>query len=338
MASTPAILSLRSLGREFREHLPVWFFYFQAIGLLHAALANFPDDGFEAVGIPREHFIPTLIFPMIPITAYLLLRIRHSRRIRAPWKAYLFVAVMIVGIPLLIIFGYRPMPLTHDQLAMLFEYAQFAWVALFVVQILLHRGRHALVMFFGVTFLYGMLLENTGIVMRYFYEPNYRIYLGPLPAPLCTMVGWSLMFYTMVHITQRLAEWIPWVGRGVWRRAFLATILALCLDAQLDPLASMSGVFWRWNELLQPAFFGVPLINYAAWTGAFLPFSYFVFAILDRQDWSPGRRNWELFLRISWAALLGGLICFGLMAIFEGGFDGPTFQILGEFIDRLLPY
>ena len=65
----------------------------------------------------------------------------------------------------------------------------------------------ALATFFGVTFVYGLMLENGGIVMRFFYEPSFRLYLGPLPAPLCTMLGWCVVF--------------RFLGRAVWNRGLL---------------------------------------------------------------------------------------------------------------------
>ena len=336
----PSLLSGRSLIREFHDHLPIWFVYLSAIGLLHAAFANFPDQGFHDVGIARQQFVATTPFPLIWFTAYFVLRIRRSRRIQNPWKAYLALAGAVVGVPLLIIFGYRSHPLSHEQLTILFELTQFTWVALFVAQIALTRGWPALLMFFGVTFVYGLMLENTGIVMHFFYEPSFHTYLGFLPAPLCTMLGWSLVFYIVISITEQLAQWVPWLAKpgAVWRRVAVASALALSLDAQLDPLASMSGVFWRWNELLPQAFFGVPAINFAAWFGAIAAFSFFVFRIRDRDDWNPYRQNWELFLRVPLACAVAGGICFAIMTVVEGGFHGPSFQILRAFGHRLLPY
>ncbi|MBT3222994.1 MAG: carotenoid biosynthesis protein, partial [Proteobacteria bacterium] len=306
--------------------------------LTHAALANFPDDGFASLGIPRMHFVPTIVFPMVWVVAYFILRIRNSKRLKNRSMAYAALAVMTLCVPLLVVFAHVPYELSHEQLTLVFEVSQFFWVGLLMVQVTMTRGGYGLLMFFGVTLVYGIVLENTGIVMNFFYEPSFRLYIFSLPAPLCTVLGWSVVFYIMVSVTESFSKWYPWLKQGIWRRAFVATAMALCLDAQLDPLASMSGVFWRWNELLPPAFLGVPLINFAAWFGAFLPFTYFTFYILDREDWGPRRQNWELFLRISWSALLGGLLCFAVMAIAEGGFGGPTFKILAAFQDRLMPY
>jgi len=334
----PDIISRASVVGEFRRFMPVWFIYLSAIGLLHAALANFPDDGFAALGLTRMDFVSTIAFPMAWFVGVFALRIHRSTRLVNRWKAYVTLVFLSVGVPLLLTFFHRPNHLSHGALTTLFEWVQFFWIGVFVIHVIVTRGWQGFLMFFGVTFVYGLILENTGIVMRFFFEPSFRFYLGPLPAPLCTMFGWCLVFYVTVATVEKIATWIPWLAAHAWRRALVTTALALSVDAQLDPLASMSGVFWQWNQALPPVLLGVPVINYAAWFGAFLPFSYFVFSLQDREDLSPLQRNWELFLRVAWASLLGGLICFGLMAVVEGGFDGPSFQILQDFGNQLFPY
>ncbi len=333
----PNIVSAAGLKDEFLRFMPVWFIFLSAVGLLHAALANFPQDGFSALGLSRMDFVPTIAFPMAWFVFFFVLRVRRSGRLDNRWKAYAALAGLAVGFPLLVTLLHRPHPLSHDALTTLFEGTQFFWVLIFVAHVVLTRGWHGFLMFFGVTFLYGLILENTGIIMGFFSEPSFRLYLGPLPAPLCTMLGWSLVFYITIVLVEQLAEWIPWLKVNAWRRAVVTTALALSMDAQLDPLASMSGVFWQWNETLPALLLGVPVLNYAAWFGAFLPFSYFVFALQDRDDLTPQRRNWELFLRVAWASVLGGTLCFGVMAIVEGGFDGPSYKILLDFAHHLLP-
>lgn len=82
----------------------------------------------------------------------------------------------------------------------------------------------------------------------------------------------------------------------------------------------------------------MPAINFAAWFGAFLPYAYFLFKVRERTELSENQRNWKFFLRVPVATLLAGLLCFGVMAILEGGFDGPSFQILRAFGQKLVPY
>ncbi|MBM4395601.1 MAG: hypothetical protein FJ087_07920, partial [Deltaproteobacteria bacterium] len=275
-ASALPLLSWRSVARECTRYLPVWFVYLSGIGLLHASLANFPQEGFDALGLSRMDFVPTVLFPMAWVAVFMGLRIRNSARLRAPWMAWAGLAGLVLGVPAIIVAFHRPHVLTHEQLTVLFEASQFAWVGVMMLAILVGRGRHQLVLFFGVTFVYGLVLENTGIAMHFFFEPSFQVYLKPLVAPLCTMLGWCIVFYVTIAMVQQLAEWVPWLARSVTRRAVATTLLALSLDAQLDPLASLSGVFWRWNELLPPGFLGVPWLNFAAWLGAFLPYAWFV--------------------------------------------------------------
>ena len=328
---------VRAIWRAALAHLPMWFIVLLALGHIHAALWSFPDAGFAALGMTRAPFAWTILFPWVWVLAYFGLLIYRSR-VRRQKLAWAVLAVFGAGVPLLMLVPHSARQLHYDELTTIFEVGQLVWVALFAVQILATRGGHALVTFFGVTFIYGLMLENTGIVMDFFHEPQFRWYLGPLPAPLCTMLGWSVIFYVTFACTERFAGWIPWLQRGVMRRALCTTALALSLDAQGDPVASMSGVFWRWNDLLLPGFLGVPLVNWAAWFGAFLPYSWFLFALGNRPDLTPGRRNWELFLRVPLSAFLGGVLCFAIMAVIEGGFDGPSFQVIARFLDRLLPY
>lgn len=333
-----AITGWAILMHEFREHLAVWYIYSGSIGMLLIAIAIYPDEMFYDLGLPRSRFPVAMILQMMVFTVYMGKRIVRSSRVKQKRTAGLVLAVLAIGIPAAVIFGCRPFYFNPGFLKILFEIQTFLFVAVFTVQILWKRGASALLLFFGVTSIYGLILENTGIIMGYFFEPGYMVYLGRLPAPLCNVVGWPLMFYVMFSLTERFASWWPWLGARTWARALTTTGLALCNDAQMDPLASLSGLLWRWNELLEPAFLGVPALNFVAWTGAFLPFSWIVFRILDRTDITPIQKSWELFLRIPLASSLGGMICFGVMAVLEGGFNGPTYQILDNLMKCLLPY
>ncbi len=336
--SLPPLFSRQGIAREFREHFPIWLVYITAVGMLHATLANVPAQAFAGAGFPRQMFFVTTLFPLSWFTLYFILRIRRSKRAAPRWKAYLALAGLVLGVPLAVFFFYLPYPFTRDQMKALYEFSAFFWAALLAVHIILARGRHALALFFGVALSFGLLLENTGIIMGFFSEPGFRVYLWFLPAPLCTVLSWSMVFAVAISVTDRLSEWAAWLApwKGAWRRAGAAAAMALCLDAQIDPLASLSGLFWRWNDLLSPVFFGVPLVNFAAWFGAVSVFSFFTFRVRDRRDWSPGRKNYELFLRVPLACFLALAVCFSVVAVAEGGFDGPSFRILRAFGERLL--
>lgn len=323
---------------EFLEHLPIWYIYFNSIGMLYTVLAHYPSRFFDESGIRRGLFAVPVILPLAVFALHMGVRIQRSSWLRRKRVACLFLGLLTLGVPAAVILFHWPFEMEPDLLIWLFEIGTFAWFAAFVVQCLLKRGRWSLLMFFGVTFLYGMILENTGIVMRFFFEPDYHFYLGRIPAPLCTMMGWPIIFYTTFSLVERFASWWPWLGPRAWARAVTVTALALCFDAQMDPLASLSGIFWRWNEALEPAYLGVPILNFVAWVGAFLPYGWMLFRLLDRQGLSPAQKNYQLLLRLWLASLYGGLLCFAVMAVLEGGFHGPTYRILGNFFLRLLPY
>lgn len=323
---------------EFIEHLPIWLIYFGSILTLFLALSIFPDELFAPLGLHRGYFTLSTFFQLFIFLVYMGMRIKRSGRSHNKFVSGFLLVVLSFGLPAVILIGHKPFPMEPGFLKRLIEIQSYILVAVFAVQILCKRDSWNLLTFFGVTLIYGLMLENTGIIMGYYFEPGYLVYLGPLPAPLSNMAGWSMVFYVMFSITERLTEWWPWLHARAWARAVLTTFLALCLDVQIDPLASLSGFLWRWDPSLDTAFLGVPILNFAAWTGAVLPFSWILYRIFDRTDMTPGRKSWELFLRLPLASVLGGIICFGIMAIVEGGFNGPTYQILDRFLERLIPY
>ena len=63
----------------------------------------------------------------------------------------------------------------------------------------------AVAAFFGVALVYGFILENSGIVLGFFEEKGFHVYLGPLPAPLATTIGWCFILFCCVWTAERLA-------------------------------------------------------------------------------------------------------------------------------------
>lgn len=337
-----ALVSRRAVLTEIWDHLPIWFFYLEAVGLLSFLAANVPRSEFERVGLPIAPFAWTVAFPLFWVLAYYALRVRGSTRLAVYGARKYLVLVAFVALPAFIWLLYAAAPflrfeLEMRQLTRFFEAMQLAWIAVFMVHVALKRGAPGLATFFGVAWLYGLVLENGGILMGYFFEPGYGLYLGSLPAPFATMMGWCLAIYACTEIAGALRSHVPF-GETTLGAALLTTALALSLDAQLDPLASLSGVFWRWNELLPRWFLSVPFVNYLAWFCAFLPFSYAWFSIADRTElgsWTKARR---LLVAIPNVCVVAALLFFGIAAIVEGGFSGPTYRILGETFSKIRPY
>lgn len=337
-----ALLSRRAVLTEIWEHLPIWFFYFEAVGLLHFLAANVPRTEFARVGLPIEPFAWTAAFPLFWVLVYYALRVRGSKRLVALGAKKYLVLVALAAAPACIWLLYTVAPFLRIELAMqqltrLFEAMQLIWIAVFMVHVALQRSLPGFVTFFGVAWLYGLVLENGGILMGYFAEPGYRFYLGALPAPFATMMGWCLAIYACTKISETLRAHVP-LGETTLGAALLTTALALSLDLQLDPLASLSGVFWRWNDALPRWFLSVPFVNYLAWFCAFLPFSYAYFSIAGRTEIASWTKVRRLLVLVPNVCVVAALLFFGISAIVEGGFSGPTYRILGEAFAKLRPY
>jgi len=345
-AATPAAwaaqLERRAVLAEVWDHLPIWFFYFEAVGLLHFLAANVPRSEFERVGLTVGPFAWTVAFPLFWVLAYYGLRVRGSRRLAAYGAKKYLVLVALAAAPACIWLLYAAAPFLRVELEMrrltrLFEAMQLVWIAVFMVHVAVKCGAPGFATFFGVAWLYGLVLENGGILMGYFFEPGYRLYLGGLPAPFATMMGWCLAIYACTEIAEELRSHVP-LGETTLGAALLTTALALSLDLQLDPLASLSGVFWRWNDALPRWFLSVPFANYLAWFCAFLPFSYAWFSISDRTEFGSWAKVRWLLVRIPNVCVVAALLFFGISAIVEGGFSGPTYRILGETFEKIRPY
>jgi hypothetical protein len=337
------IFSKREFIKEIWASFPIWFFYIESIGVLNFMMANVDPAKYEALGYRAQHFGLMVLFPLAWVIGYYLLRVKKSDRIVE--KVYFsFVLPALLFVPVLIIFFlYTLFPflrvlLREDTLRLLFECMQIFWIILFLIHCLTHFNLQKFATFFVVGFVYGLLLENSGIFLGYFSEPHYLFYLWKLPAPYVTMVGWCIIFYCCTWIASFFRDHFTWFKKTPLRSAFLTTSIALSLDMQVDPLASLSGVFWKWNDVLPVWFLGVPFCNYAAWFGAFMPFAWAYYYLEGRADLTETQRNWKLFVHIPLIALIAGMIWLLLMTIYEGGFGGPTYQILNAFFDKILPY
>lgn len=335
--------SFVALCREFWERFPVWFFYLAGWASMIMILARVDPSIFRRVGFPREYYAWSILSFLFWPLVYYGLRIHKSADLGRPRFKYYPLAFGLMVIPYLLIpLLARPSYLHSDTIRNIFEISQFTWLAVMMIHSITLKGRHNFVTFFVVAFIYGMILENGGIWMGYFAEPNYNFYLGLLPAPLATMMGWSIGIYCMAAFTGFFTSLLPGLKRSVLAQALLMTLLALSLDLSFDSYASLkvaenSSLFWHWNPRLPAFFLGVPINNYVAWFSAFFPFSYAYFKLAKRKDLTPAMMNWKLFLwilPILFAAMVLNMV---IMAVVEGGFSGPTFQIFRDFILKVWP-
>jgi len=316
--------ALRRIGRLFWTDLPLLNFAFIAVGVAATECLSLSP--------PRRDLFWTCLFPLTVPAILSAFRWRRGDRL----ERILGFGVLLGSLSALalIFFAMRPNPIASGQLRLFYEYSSLANTALLG----LHawwRSRGMAVLFFAPVAAYGALLENGGIALGYFTELGYRLYLGPLPAPLATMVGWISVFYLVMSITWEFRRCVPQLEHSTLGSALVATLCALCLDLQLDPLATAVG-FWRWNDLLITRLLGVPVVNFIAWASAVLPFSFALFLLQTRHSIEPEtlgdseNRRW-LWRRILLILAAAAVLFFSTMSVVEGGFSGPTFVILADF-------
>ena len=316
------------LGLLWRD-LPLVNYALYALGIAHAEITNLP--------VQRLDLVLTAIFPMlVPLVIYGL-RWKQSSGLEK--RVALGVCV---GVPILIglNLGFSPrVVLSRDELRNIYELAAILNTVILMVHAWTHHPRW-LAFFLGPCLAYGLLLENGGILLGYFSEMNYRWYLGPLPAPIATVSGWVTVYYIITWSVWEAKKCLPKLNQSALGPALIAVAAALCFDLQVDPLASEVG-FWTWHPSLMQGWLGVPLLNYAAWSGAVFPFAWLLFRRESQLDLVPGEitepahRQWML-IQVPVALGLAAILFLGLMVLLERGISGPTFAILSQAIDFYL--
>lgn len=345
---TKNLLSWKNFKQEFLTYLPIWFLFLEALGLHNLFMSNVPDSWFADVGVSR-HWFALLMLPMsLWFYAYYRIRLRETTLDVDKPKIHLRVLLVAFGLPALIwawytLFPALRFPLRAHTMHRIFEFSNLVWALIIVAHTAYYRGVARLVTFFGVAFFYGWALENAGIYLNFFFEPGYLIYLTKFPAPMATMLGWCIVITCCLTLIDFFRERSPRLKRSAALSALLTTALAISVDAQLDPLASFPGMWWQWNELLPPFWFGVPFCNYAAWFGAFFAFTFVYYRVFDRDDLSIWQKNWRLLVYSPSIAILAGACWLGLMLVWEtivpqGAVSYPTLEILAATLANLWPY
>jgi hypothetical protein len=325
----PAMQGLETLPRP---RITVWRALWHDLPLLNYAFYAVAIAFAEVVNLnPRRDdlFLSFLFALAVPVLVYGM-RWRHAGS--AQKRAALGVVLVSLVLLALAFFVVEPYPLDTARLRWFYEIGAI----LNTIVLMAHAYKHHpawLVLFLGPVALYGVMLENGGIVLGYFEELEYTLYLGPLPAPVATMSGWITVYYLVTWVTWQLQEAIPALGRTVAGSAAIAMTAALCLDLQIDPLATAVG-FWTWNhQLPNSGIMGVPVLNFVAWASAVFSFGLFLFWRQIRLGLDPKQVadkvhcTW-LLVRVPAILVVAALLFWSLMTLLELGVDGPTWQIL----------
>lgn len=240
------------------RYLPVFFLWLIGLSVL--------DNALHHISPPVES-VAFLAF--LPLGAFLVL-LWHAcrreygadgaRRRFVPWAAGL---ALLYCTPLLHTLS---MPLRLSGQKLIYEFCALAQFALLVVHARTWFRPWDWAWVFGATLLFGMILENGGIILGVFSEPGFLLYLPGLPAPLATTLGWVNVLYCAFFALERVLPPLSPVGRGL-----VCSGIGLCLDVPFDPVATRLG-WWVWEASLDAAVWGVPVINFAAWFWALFPY------------------------------------------------------------------
>ncbi|MBI5509781.1 MAG: carotenoid biosynthesis protein [Deltaproteobacteria bacterium] len=307
-------------ARLWWDDLPLLNFVLYGVGIAFAEIANLSPS--------RPDLFFTCLCPIaVPIAVYGLRWRQSGAAARRVAVGVVTTAVLLLAL----IYLTRPVsPIDLQSLRAIYE-ASAILNAVVLAGHAARRGRRVVALFFGPAALYGLLLENGGILLGYFAELDYRIYLGPLPAPLATLCGWITVFYLVIWVAAEVARTTPWIARSPLCLAGIATLAALALDLQIDPLATAVG-FWTWHPLLPRGPLGVPILNFVAWSAAVLPFAWLLFWRRQRFGIpveALGERAHVLWLAAMVPAVLAAaaVLFLTVMTAVDGGL-GPTYAVL----------
>lgn len=207
------------------------------------------------------------------------------------------------------------------------EISNIFWLLLLVLHCWYWRGRQGLIKFFVATLIYGFLLESSGVQGDYFREYDYNFYLPMLAAPVATMAGWAMVFYSSLSIYEMIEWRWPKLKRvNVVLIGLLIAIIATSWDLHIDPISTGLGL-WTWHELLPEWYLGVPMLNFMSWMTAVFVYGLGYTYIHRHTSWNDRQKIIAMFVMIPILLVAAAIINFTLCGIIEG-FDGPTWQVL----------
>jgi len=333
----------KKILREIHENFPMYFIFIMGWGLLHYEASNVNPAKYQEIGIPVSHFTWTVVVPVFWLCTAFFLRFSKLPS-KERWIKTAVAFALIIGSMMSTWFNHREKILSSQRIVTIYEFMQFFWAVVLFINAWATRGFQRALTFFGVCLLYGVILENTGIIIGFFGESQYRYYLGisehyTLPAPIATILGWAIMFYVSTWLAEYISRHFSVLNRSALGMAVFTSILATSLDFQIDPMASLSGVWWKWDPRLPGWFLGVPFMNFLAWFVAFIPFTFTYYWYRNhRPELSEAQKNLQILIRIPWflpAALTIGALIFLLVPEIH---SGPAKMISLEFLNKLLPY
>ncbi|MCE5273828.1 MAG: hypothetical protein LLG43_01715 [Deltaproteobacteria bacterium] len=257
------------------QYFPVFLIWLIGLSMLNTSL--------HSVVPPLEQSAWLAIFPLV--TSLVLLGFAQERqqggfRVRG---YLLWAAVMSVSYIIPFLHG-TSLPIGVETHRHIYEASA---VIEFLVLVLhgrtwLKRWDWAWV--FGVTLVFGMILENGGIAMGFFREDGYLLYVSGLMAPVATMLGWTSVLYCCFFAVERVLPEMSPLLEGL-----VCAGIGLTMDLPFEPVATRLS-WWVWNDALTVSVWGVPVINFVAWFWALFPYAGCYYGVRRWTGMGEGKR------------------------------------------------
>lgn len=305
--------------------LPVWVFWYSIFGFCHAAYVSLEPRRPDVIGVAA--------IPMAWFALERMLSLARARDRGDAWRLSGALALLALAMPITLLFN-RHNPVSLEFVRDVYEITGVVGAAL-ICAWLVHADRRAAMVFFGAGMVYGLVLENGGILLGFFHEPGYRLYVFPFVAPVVTMVGWSTAIFLSCWYALRLRQELPRLLSSPMACAILATLIALSIDAVIDPVAAAAG-FWEWHPSLSTGPLGVPPVNWVAWICAVMPFAHLVFRVAPDGHFNDARVR--LAFRGTPLALVYAATAFVASTLILEGARGPSWQLLNLATSRMLAF
>ncbi len=258
------------------QNLPVFFIWFIGLSVLNNSLHH--------IYPPVENAGILSIFPLACSLVLLWFACRKYYGDRNALKVFSSWSVGLTALYLTPFLHGLSLPLEEDTQKLIYEFSALAQFVLLVVHARGWFTREDWIWVFGVTLAFGMILENGGIVLGFFSEPGYLLYLPGIPAPLATALGWANVLYCAFFAVERL---LPEMG-PLWR-GLVCAVIGLSLDIPFDPVATRLG-WWVWDPSLSVMIWKVPVVNFIAWFWALFPYAAFYYRVRGMEKYREGRK------------------------------------------------
>jgi len=258
---------LRYMGFVWR-YLPVFFIWFIGLSVLNNALHHISPP------VQSVRLLAVLPLGLSLVLLWFACRKEYgdgrARRRFTPWASgmtLLYCTPLMHGLSL---------PLSLDDQKLLYELSALAQFAVLIAHARTWFRPWDWAWVFGATLLFGLILENGGIILGVFSEPGFLLYLPGLPAPLATALGWANVLYCAFFAIERVLPPMTPVKRGL-----TCALIGLCLDIPFDPVATRLQ-WWVWEASLDIRVWDVPVINFVAWFWALFPYGAAYYAVRER--------------------------------------------------------